>query len=840
MNTWLNTGLNAGLRRASLGLLALALAACSDSGSYDPPGDAAEGAPALNVVSISASAGSPITYGDQVTVQVEASEAILAPTVLIANAPADSITGSANAWTARRTMQLGDPDGEVSIMVRVRDRDGGASIEATQTTDGSAVMFQNPTNPYRVVWEENFDGSSLDGARWNIQTGDGTAYGLPAGWGNNEQQLYNADQISVGGGMLTITVASPSSGQYRSARINTRGKFDFNYGRVEVRAKLPAGQGIWPAIWLLHTNETYGPWPQSGEIDILEAINLGVSGRKTISSSIHYGFPWPDNSFHTQEHTPTGNPQDAFHVYMLEWEPDGELRFYFDGAHYATFTPDNWFTVSRNESGPMPYTSHSGSAPFNHPFHLLANVAVGGDLPGAPDSTTSFPQTLEIDYIRVSECLETHELALAQCATMKDATVTPPAGPGSANVHNTITLYEANEVSPLSFVIEGTTYTNQPTVDGFDAGASGGTPHTLVNSRSAQDPTNPPNSVWRFQVSGGVANAFITSEDQSSHALLDTGFNFAGSDRGSRLVFDMYVDTLSDGTSLLVKLDSGYPNLGQVTVPDVELDQWKTYSIAVKQFVDNPLQGVGGSGVDLESVLNPFVIEPANATAANISADLYLDNIRLEFACPGDVDCMPRHKLKRPKGTGAVYADALAPEWESNGAQLSAFDQAIGFASCVGDGGSGCPSIGWTEVDVAGRGKVIEVTYTGTMFAGLIVGQNLKGLNMSDFAGGTVKFDLRVTANPSSVNFRMKADCVGCPVDAGQREQDLGLPTLNTWTTQTVNVDSMVNANGGPTAGGLKLGLVTTGLVIFPPFGMTEGVSYQLDNVRWEAAASAP
>ncbi|MGI9323323.1 MAG: hypothetical protein ACR2PJ_07060, partial [Pseudomonadales bacterium] len=268
-------------------------------------------------------------------------------------------------------------------------------------------------------------------------------------------------------------------------------------------------------------------------------------------------------------------------------------------------------------------------------------------------------------------------------------------------------------------------------------------------------------------------------------------------------------------------------------VQDITVDAWKTYSIPVSDFVANPLPG--GNGVDLSNVVNPFVIEPANATAANISADIYLDNIRLAFACAGNRNCQPQPMLKGGGGVLRVFGDMLNTSVWTEG--LSAFDQALSFSSCTNDGGAGCPSISWNIVDAAvdtTRGKVIEVTYSGTQFAGLVIGgPQTTGIDLSSYAGGNLVFDVLVTANPNSVPLRAKVDCTGCPTDSGQREQDLGTPALDTWTEISIPIDDMVN-----TAGGLQLNMVTTGLVIFAPFGMTEGVSFQVDNVRWEGGSS--
>ena len=173
---------------------------------------------------------------------------------------------------------------------------------------------------------------------------------------------------------------------YTSARMRTKHKGDWLYGRFEVRARLPGGQGLWPAIWMLPTDWKYGGWAASGEIDIMEAVNAGPGNNK-VYGTLHYGGSWPRNVHTGKSYTPATSITDNFHVYALEWEP-GEIRWYVDGHHYQTQT--QWWS----EKGPYP-------APFNERFHMILNVAVGGNWPGSPSSSTVFPQVMEVDYVRV-------------------------------------------------------------------------------------------------------------------------------------------------------------------------------------------------------------------------------------------------------------------------------------------------------------------------------------------------------------------------------------------------------------------------------------------------------
>lgn len=241
---------------------------------------------------------------------------------------------------------------------------------------------------WSLVWSDEFDGAELDTTKWEYQIGTG----CPdlCGWGNGEFQSYTRENVEVADGVLRITArqdVADGDTSYTSSRIRTLGKGDWTYGRFEVRAKLPTGQGIWPAIWLLFSEDTYGGWAASGEIDIMEAIG---SEPGEVFGTIHFGGEFPDNVFTSETFELSFDTFDQdYYVFTTEWE-EGEIRWYVNNVLYRTET--EWFSTG----GEYP-------APFDHPFHMILNVAVGGNLPGAPDETTPFPQTMEVDYVRVYE-----------------------------------------------------------------------------------------------------------------------------------------------------------------------------------------------------------------------------------------------------------------------------------------------------------------------------------------------------------------------------------------------------------------------------------------------------
>lgn len=261
-----------------------------------------------------------------------------------------------------------------------------------------AVQFDdvrvNVTTPKNstLVWFDDFKGKRLDSTFWEPMIGDGSAYGIP-GWGNNELQFYTSREsnLRVSDGLLRITARREFFGgrQFTSARIRTKGKLDFLYGRVEARMRVPAGQGLWSAFWMLPTADLYGIWAASGEIDVMETINSA----DRLYQTIHFGGSWPNNqSLGSNVFRPT-TYADGFHTYAVEWEPDSIRWFINDVETYVLHSP-SW-----NSAG-APWNQR---APFDQPFHLLLNLAVGGNWPGSPSSSTVFPAELQVDWVRLTQ-----------------------------------------------------------------------------------------------------------------------------------------------------------------------------------------------------------------------------------------------------------------------------------------------------------------------------------------------------------------------------------------------------------------------------------------------------
>jgi beta-glucanase (GH16 family) len=260
------------------------------------------------------------------------------------------------------------------------------SCDSSTGDEGQDDDVPTRIGDWSLVWNDEFDGDRLDTSKWGYQVGDGCEIRL-CGWGNNELQAYTTSNATVGNGLLVITAREESVAgrDYTSARLRTLDKGDWKYGRFEIRARLPAGQGLWPAIWLLPSEALYGGWAASGEIDIVEARGQSPT---TVLGTLHYGGSFPNNQSSGNAFTlPSGTFTDDFHTFVLEWT-EGRMVWYVDDTPYQVQT--EWNT-----------TAAAFPAPFDQEFYLLLNVAVGGNFVGAPDASTVFPQSMEVDYVRV-------------------------------------------------------------------------------------------------------------------------------------------------------------------------------------------------------------------------------------------------------------------------------------------------------------------------------------------------------------------------------------------------------------------------------------------------------
>lgn len=372
-------------------------------------------------------------------------------------------------------------------MLMVTDRVVQQYMQGRISADGQCYQFAPPAHGglaaaaanWQLVWQDEFNGTALDPKKWTLEVNCD-------GGGNQEQQCYTDKPANavVAAGLLHLIARPAEPGAlkpYTSARLNTKGKAEFRYGRIEMRARLPAGQGAWPAFWMLPSQSLYGGWPRSGEIDIMEAVNLKVAtpptpavaaghtvetsavngaesaaksaaspdaGNSTVHGTLHYGKAWPNNSYSGAPYplSAAQHPAATFNTYAIEWQ-QGEIRWYVNDAHYATqrqsqlsddqqsLTHQGWFTeVAAANQVP---TLRRDQAPFDQPFYLLLNFAVGGHWPenshqrGIDAQAFAQGNSYLIDYVRVYQCRLNPDTGIG-CQTPAHPSVTPTLVKGLA------------------------------------------------------------------------------------------------------------------------------------------------------------------------------------------------------------------------------------------------------------------------------------------------------------------------------------------------------------------------------------------------------------------------
>ncbi|MCB0806973.1 MAG: family 16 glycosylhydrolase [Bacteroidales bacterium] len=252
-------------------------------------------------------------------------------------------------------------------------------------TETISIAQDDPELPTGLVWAEEFDYTGLpDIDNWTIETGGN-------GWGNQELQYYtdSENNLYVDNGVLTITAREESVGgrDYTSGRIKTENKFDFQYGRIEARIKMPYGQGMWAAFWMLGANNSTVGWPECGEIDIVEMVG-GTNNDNTCHSTLHWDNAGENAQYGQSYSLTSGILADDFHVYSVEWT-EQKITAFIDGTQYfeIDITP-------------------AELSEFHNNFFIILNLAVGGTWPGSPDNSTVFPQSMEVDYVRVYQLEE--------------------------------------------------------------------------------------------------------------------------------------------------------------------------------------------------------------------------------------------------------------------------------------------------------------------------------------------------------------------------------------------------------------------------------------------------
>lgn len=659
---------------------------------------------------------------------------------------------------------------------------------STAVSSVSSNASSSAAPRWELVWSDEFNGASIDTSKWNFEKNCW-------GGGNNEQQCYTDRPVNafVADGALTIVAQredftgsdspegdSPATKTlpYTSARLRTKNIQEWTFGRFEIRAKLPQGQGTWPAIWMLPTNSPYGSWASSGEIDIMEAVNLkvvtnGGAPEASVHGTLHYGRAWPGNvNAGTSYQLPgNANPADDFHTYAVEWE-EGEIRWYVDGVHYVTQTSASWYSQF-TQDGTL--KDAPVGAPFDKfsKFHLLLNLAVGGNWAGAVNNKgvdeSVFPQKMLVDFVRVYQCSASPSTGKG-CATKGEGAkqVTGPERPiiGAIELPGPplFTMYDNDLANGLRF-------------DSYN-------PDGVISQSEIAEAGR--GDVWNIVKTGANGNAYfkVAGDPVDMRGWADT----------SELIFDYKVNSKADGATLLIKLDSGWPAVSDVSVPVAEMGVWKEYRITLADLLDNGNSLASGKAT-LAAIVNTFVVDPS--AAMNLS----FDNVRIQGSASSGVDEFA------PLPLFTLYDNSVA-----SGLQVQSYNPAGHITA--------------SEVDDAEHGSVFKVIKTGAegnVFLNLANGP----ANINHWsAKGELVFDFKINSRADDTRLLIKMDS-GWP---NVSDVAVPLPANGVWTEYRIGIADLIdNGNSVPCCPGIaKLNSITN-LFVVEPSGVIDVV---FDNVR--------
>ena len=445
-------------------------------------------------------------------------------------------------------------------------------LHACSSDDSADPSTVKSYSGYSLVWSDEFDTDAIDATKWTHETGDGTDYGLPPGWGNKELQLYTTSEENAritSDGKLQITATQTSDGKYHSAKLTTQGTFGFRYGKVEASIKLPKGQGIWPAFWTLGENIDQIDWPGCGEIDIIELVGYQSDA---VHHSVHYTDDENKRGTSTVTHSlSSGVFNDSYHVFALDWTP-GSLVYSVDGTVTHTIMIED------------------DMKEFKRSMYLILNMAVGGSWPGDPDGTSIFPNAMYVDYIRV----------YAQDGLQADA---PPV----LNLEEETYGQFVDPALAGYSVSENFTDFGDMEIGSFGAG---GEP-TADESTDAIDGTQSLKLIYPGGNWGGAFFEMTVTKDFSSMSA--QSLKFALKADGALIDAEVKLEGPSQKTDAAIYLASYTPaDLGS---------GWVEYSIPMADF----------AGLDLSEVKIPFSLwNPKTDADAFYAGSILVDDLRIE------------------------------------------------------------------------------------------------------------------------------------------------------------------------------------------------------------------
>ncbi|WP_371374071.1 family 16 glycosylhydrolase [Thalassotalea aquiviva] len=682
----------------------------------------------------------------------------------------------------------------------------GCGGGAETSTNPDVIDPSVPVSDWQLVWADEFDGDAIDTQKWNHEVNCD-------GGGNQEKQCYTDSEENsfVSDGTLKI-VAKPSleaALPYTSARMTTQNKGDFKYGRIEARMKLPKGQGAWPAFWMMPSDEVYGEWPKSGEIDIVEAVNLGEatedgSAENRVYGTLHYGRAWNDKSEPGRPYSVDSNPGDEFHTYAIEWE-EGEIRWYVDNYLYSTqrkakpllnadgvpvgLEHKGWYSENYDPiTGEL--TTYWGNAPFDQDFHLILNFAVGGNWAenknslGIDAAAFEGGNTMEVDYVRVYECASNPETGKG-CSTLRtnydkvyEEGVTPEDY--ALLIDEKAPIPKLPPIETLSIFANGEINPDWPAWD-----CCGGTTPTIVDG-AVEFEIGETATVVGFD-SRGVSEPF----DASPLAAID-GF----------VTFDMKVlqAPTNPASTWMFKIESASAGRTPVELPltdSVEgvepvVGQTQTYTFLISDLV---AKGLDASAIDV------VMIFPAWDTGKGAKFQISNMAIEAETASP----------------SVSIFADEET-EWE--------------LWDCCG---GTTPMV--VEDDQA-HGNVAEFNIVPGEWGGTVVGFFARDTQAAFDAStitenGVIEFEMKVVSQPDSAAepgiWLLKVEAgndqsfVEVPLNTSMEGAD---PVVGEWQTFTFKLADLISAGQNFNPSEIDI------IMVHPSWGAGNGAFVRVDNVK--------
>ncbi len=671
------------------------------------------------------------------------------------------------------------------------------------STNPEIIDPSQPVSDWQLVWSDEFDGDAIDTSKWNHEVNCD-------GGGNQEQQCYtdSPDNSYLKDGKLNIVALhaeEDAEKPYTSARLTTQYKGDFKYGRIEMSAKLPSGQGSWPAFWMMPTDSEYGVWPRSGEIDIMEAVNLKAaredgSQESHVHGTLHYA---KDGTYSGKEYmlANASNPADDFHTYAIEWQ-EGEVRWYVDGYLYATqrkselayngdghaykLNHKGWYTEYYDQfTGEL--NTHWDNAPFDQDFFLILNYAVGGDWPinvnegGINGEAFGTDNKFEVDYVRVYQCASNPETGKG-CETVR---------PGYDDLKDALVEGKAPTPIPPKVEIENLTIFDSklhPNWDAWDCCTPGDQPETVIDDER------------------GEVVQFVLSDSADDYEWGGTVFGFNTKDSANPLPYD---------ASGLIDID-GYLTLSMkvVTPPVFNGDYaWILKIASAGEEVEFPL--VASSLEGIEPVVGHWQTYTIPLATIAEQMDITAIDVVMIFPTWGSL-------------SGEFWVDDVAMIGEVPSPELILFEDAEnGQWPLWGD------SHAVTDVidDDEAHGAVAQVQIPQSQ---TVMGFNSRGagepFDASGIASkGIVQFEMKVISLPddASANWyiKLESNASSTAADAMLTDSIEGMaPTAGDWQTYTFKLSDFE-------AKELDLAALDI-FMIFPDWGAGAGAEYLLDNVK--------